>query len=168
MFETEADIAWLQELIDRSHVGASRQMRDILTPERRLNARQVVAYLQGTKHLALATVTARGEPRVSPVDGVFLWGRFTFGSTADSARMTHLRRRPAVSATHFIGDVIAITVHGRATLLPRGNPDGEAIAAEWTKIYHLSPWEMGANVILARIEPDRLYTFAQDPSKYPE
>ena len=168
MFETETDIASLQDLIDRSHIGATRQMRDILTPERRLNARQLVSYLQGTKHLALATVTARGEPRVSPVDGVFLWGRFTFGSTADSARMTHLRRRPAVSATHFIGDEIAITVHGRATLLPRGNPDAEAVAAEWTKVYNTSPWDMGANVILARIEPERLYTFAQDPSKYPE
>ena len=168
MFETEAEIARLQELMDRSHAGGTQQLQEILTPEHRLNARQLVRYLQGTKHLALATVTARGEPRVSPVDGVFLWGRFTFGSTADSARMTHLRRRPAVSATHFVGDEVAVTVHGRATLLERGNSEAEAIAAEWKKLYDFSPWDLGDNVILARIEPERLYTFAQDPSKYPE
>src|SRR5437899_2516133 len=106
MYETDAQIDWLQDLLDRSHAAGSRQLQSILTSERRLTARQLVNYLQGTKHLALATVTAKGEPRISPVDGVFLWGRFTFGSSADSARMTHLRRRPAVSATHFIGDEI--------------------------------------------------------------
>lgn len=36
--------------------------------------------------LSLATATARGEPRVGPVDGIFLRGSFHFGSAPDSAR----------------------------------------------------------------------------------
>jgi hypothetical protein len=168
MYETGADITWLQDLLDRSHAGGSRQMRDIITAERRLSARQVVSLLQGTRHLALATVTARGEPRVGPVDGVFLWGRFTFGSSADSVRMTHLKRRPAVSATHFLGDEIQITVHGRVTLIPKEHPDAAAIEAEWRKIYGQSPYDFGHETLMARIEPERMYTFAMHPENYPE
>ena len=82
-------------------------------------------------------------------------------------RSTHLRRRPAVSATHFIGDEIAITVHGHALLIPKDHPDAIPIAAEWAKIYGQSPYAMGPNVLLARIEPDRLFTFAQHPDYYP-
>jgi hypothetical protein len=53
-------------------------------PERRLNARQVVRYLQGIKHVAFATVNERGEPRVAPLDGVFIHGRFTVSAGGQS------------------------------------------------------------------------------------
>lgn len=39
-------------------------------------AEQVVRYLDGTRHVAFATVTPKGQPRVSLLDTLFLHGRF--------------------------------------------------------------------------------------------
>ncbi len=78
-------------------------------------AEELVGLLTGVNVLDVATVTARGEPRVAPVDGLFYRGRWWFGSAPDSARFRHLRRRPAVSACHTRGEEFAVIVHGRAT-----------------------------------------------------
>jgi nitroimidazol reductase NimA-like FMN-containing flavoprotein (pyridoxamine 5'-phosphate oxidase superfamily) len=67
--------------------------------------------------LALATVTSDQRPIVAPVDGVFYRGSFHFGSAPDALRVTHIRRSPAVSASHLPGEELAITVHGTATEL---------------------------------------------------
>ena len=55
MFETEAEIEELDGLLDRTLAHANKHLTAIVKPERRLNARQVVRYLQGTKHVAFAT-----------------------------------------------------------------------------------------------------------------
>jgi hypothetical protein len=65
VYETPQELEELQALIDRSFAGAGPHLLRIMKPERRLTARQVVRYLDGIKHISLATVTARGEPRVA-------------------------------------------------------------------------------------------------------
>lgn len=139
MHESPDEIAALQELLDRSYERAGSHLRSIITPERRLSAEQVVAYLQGTKHVAMATVTADGRPRVGPVDAVFLNARFTCGTAASSMRVRHLRRNPAVSVTHMVGDEVAITVHGTARLLEPGTEEAVAVAADWAEVYGSDP-----------------------------
>src|SRR3954452_19939352 len=114
MQETDADLAALQELIDRSYASAGAHLLAIHTPERRLSAEQVAERLVGMRLLALATVTADGRPVVGPVDGIFVRGAFHFGSSPDSVRFRHIRARPHVSATHVPGEELAVTVHGRA------------------------------------------------------
>jgi hypothetical protein len=47
MFETEAEIEELVELLDRTLAHANKRRTAIVKPERRLNARQVVRYLEG-------------------------------------------------------------------------------------------------------------------------
>jgi len=66
MLESEDEIQELQELIVRTFAQANPHLAAIVKPERRLSARQVVRYLQGTKHVAFGTVNERGEPRVIP------------------------------------------------------------------------------------------------------
>jgi uncharacterized pyridoxamine 5'-phosphate oxidase family protein len=161
LHETADDLAALQELLDGSYASAGAHLRRIITPERRLSAEQVVDRLPGMSLLALATVTADGRPIVGPVDGIFYRGAFHFGSAPDSLRFRHIRKRPQVSATHLPGEELAVTVHGRAapvevqggfrqTLLdvyvPRYGP-------EWEKF-------LDSGVMYARIEPDRMFTFA--------
>src|SRR3954453_15169976 len=114
MHETQADLDALQELLDRSYAAAGAHLLRIHTPERRLRAEQVAEHLTGMVLLALATVTADGRPLVGPVDGIFYRGSFHFGSSPDSVRFTHIRRRPQVSATHLPGEHLAVTVHGTA------------------------------------------------------
>src|ERR1051325_11680598 len=98
MFETEEQIVELQAILDRSYERLGTHASVIITPERRLSARQVVTYLVRMKHIVVGTVTSDGEPRVAPVDGHFLGGRFWFGTGDAALRIQHLRRNPAISA----------------------------------------------------------------------
>jgi uncharacterized pyridoxamine 5'-phosphate oxidase family protein len=166
MHETQAELADLQQLLDRSYEAAGPHLLRIHTPERRLTADQVAGRLQGMCLLALATVTADGRPRVGPVDGIFLHGAFHFGSAPDSIRFRHIRARPQVSATYLPGEELAVTVHGRATPVDVHSEEGadlrETLFAiylprygeEWLRIF-----ESGA---YARIDADRMFTFHMD------
>ena len=112
MRETAEEVQWLQALMDATHARANAHMAAIVKPERQLRAAQVVAYLQGLKHVAFGTVNARGEPRVSPLDGHFVHGRFTLSTGRGSARWRNLERNPACSAAHYVGDEVAVVVNG--------------------------------------------------------
>lgn len=169
MYETDEQIAELQAIIDRSFQRLGPHAAVIITPERRLTARQVVKYLVGMKHIVVGTVTSRGEPRVAPVDGHFLRGRFWFGTGKAALRIQHLRRSPAISACHLVGDDLAIVVHGHAALFGPEDPEGEEMRAHFTKYYGSDPYTWpGGNAAWVRIDPAIMTTFAMDPSKFPE
>ena len=168
MFESEQDIRQLQELIDRTFAHANPHLAQIVKPERRLTARQVVTYLQGTKHVAFGTVNERGEPRVAPLDGVFIRGRFTVSTGGRAARLRHLRANPACSAAHMDGDRIGIVVHGHATIVGQGDEGVEEIEPAWIDIYGWSPFEWGEGVVFMRIEPTSMWAYAFHPEQFPE
>jgi|tagenome__1003787_1003787.scaffolds.fasta_scaffold20854003_1 general stress protein 26 len=169
MHETPDELAGLQTLIDASFARAGTHTTSIISADRRLSAQEVAAYLTGMKHLAVATVTASGEPRVGAVDGLFLHGRFWFSTSADAWRIKHLQERPAVSATHFVGDDIAITVHGTAHLVVGGTPEADALRPTWQAVYDGgSPEDWVPQPSLARyvrIDADRMLTYCFDRSK---
>src|SRR5213083_504412 len=129
MHETSADLAALQELLDRSYAAAGPHLLRIHTPERRLSAGAVAERLTGMRLLALATVTADGRPVVGPVDGIFYRGAFHFGSAPDSLRFRHIRARPQVSATHLPGEELSVTVHGRAVPVDVQSEEGAELKA---------------------------------------
>ncbi len=163
MHETEADIAALQQLIDRSYAAAGPHLLSIHTPERRLTAAQVSDRLKGMCLLALATVTADGRPVVGPVDGIFYRGAFHFGSSPDSVRFRHIRARPQVSATHLPGEHLAVTVHGRAT--PVDLRADQGFRAALLDVYlprYGAEWEefLESGAVYARIDAERMFTFA--------
>src|SRR3972149_11274706 len=129
MYETDEQIAQTKAILDGSFERAGVHTLSIIRPERRLNARQLVKYLEGMKHIVVGTVTSKGEPRVSPVDGHFLRGRFYFGTDGRAFRIRHLRRNPAISACHVVAaprvagqemvagaDGLGIVVHGRGVV----------------------------------------------------
>ncbi len=101
MFETDAELAELDAMFQAHLANANPHMLAIVTPERRVNARQVANYLVGTKHVAFATVNAKGEPRVSPLDSLFIHGRFTLstGRSRHQARSTFVATPPARRCT---------------------------------------------------------------------
>lgn len=71
MLETSEEIVALQQLLDSSHRSSTEHLRGIINDDRTLSARQIVALMTGMKVLTVATVTARGEPRISALDGAF-------------------------------------------------------------------------------------------------
>ena len=166
MFESEAEIAEMHRLFDDTLRRANPHMLSIVTPERRLSARQVAAFLQGTRHVALATVTAKGEPRVSPIDCLFIHGRFTMGTGGEAARLRHLRANPACSATYVEGDRVAVVVNGTVEWIGREHPDHCEIHGTWQATYDMDPYDLGPGVTLFRIAPASMWAFASQPEKF--
>lgn len=121
VFETPSELASLDALMHQSFERAGAHLTGIISPDRRLSAASLARYLVGVRHLVVATVSAKGEPRCSAVDGLFLHGRFWFTTSADSLKAVHLERRPALSAAHVIGDDVGVFIHGRARVV-RGGP----------------------------------------------
>ncbi len=165
MHESPADIAALQELLDRSYASAGPHLLRIHTPERRLRAEQVAERLTGMCLLALATVTADGRPIVGPVDGIFYRGAFHFGSAPDSVRLRHIRARPHVSATHLPGEELAITVHGRAVPLDVRSEEEAGLRRALLEIYvprYGPEWKdfLDSGPTYTRIEATRMLTFS--------
>lgn len=101
MRETPDDVAALQGLLNASRRSATDHLRDIIGDERALTAADLVAPLTVMKVLALATVTAKGKPRISAVDGHFLHATWTFSTGSGAARARHMRDRPSVSVAHI-------------------------------------------------------------------
>ena len=152
MKETAGELASLQTLLDASLAGATEHLRAIVTPGRTLDARELCDLLTGMRTLAVSTVTATGEPRVSGVDGHFWHGRWVFTTSGTAAKARHLRARPAVSAAHLVGDDLGVFCHGRAQFLTPEDPDWAPIEAHLTAHYGSSPSSLGRR---HRLRPDR-------------
>src|ERR1700729_3453627 len=168
MHETREDLEALQQLIDSSYAAAGPHLLSIHEPERRLTAAQVAERLVGMCLLNLATVTADCRPIVGPVDGIFYRGAFYFGSSPDSVRFRHIARRPQVSATHLPGEELAVTVHGRAARVDLKAPEEVGIRKTLLEVYvprYGPEWEkfLDSGPIYARIDADRMFTFAMQP-----
>jgi nitroimidazol reductase NimA-like FMN-containing flavoprotein (pyridoxamine 5'-phosphate oxidase superfamily) len=166
--ETLTDLDALQDLLDRSYAAAGRHLLSIITPERRLDAKQVADRLTGMCLLALATATADGRPIIGPVDGIFFRGAFHFGSSPDSVRFRHIRNRPHVSATHMPREEFAVTVHGRAVPIDIHSEAAAEFRQALLEIYlprYGPQWEdfVNSGPLYARIDADRMFTFCMAP-----
>jgi general stress protein 26 len=168
VLETPEEIERLQLLLDGSAAGAGPHLREIITDDRRLNAVQVCERLQGMRLLVVATVTSDGRPLAGPVDAYLLHGSFYFSSGRNSVRMRHLAARPAVSATYLPGEELAVTVHGHAELFELSDPSRGELRRAMLDHYlplqgpSFETWLDQADAVGARIEADKMFTFAAE------
>jgi hypothetical protein len=122
MHETAEDLARLQRLLEASRADAGSHLREVFADERALTAADVVPLLDGVRILAVATVSAAGEPIVAPLDGILYRGSFHVGTSRTSVRARHLAARPTVSAAWIDGERYAVVVHGRAVAVDLADP----------------------------------------------
>jgi hypothetical protein len=130
MYETPEEIDRLQALLASSRRRATSHLQEIVSGDHALSAGELLPRIDGMRVLSLATVTAKGEPRVSAVDGHFIHGSWTFGTDGRSAKARHLSARPAVSAALFV-----------------------EIIEHWTGHYDSDPRTWGEDIRLYRIVP---------------
>jgi nitroimidazol reductase NimA-like FMN-containing flavoprotein (pyridoxamine 5'-phosphate oxidase superfamily) len=170
MYETDADVAALQELLDRSYQAAGPHLRRITTPQRRVAAADLCERLTGMVLLVLATVSAEGRPVAGPIDGIFYRGAFHFGTAPDAVRARHMRARPQVSATHVPREEFAVTAHGRAEPVDVREPEGKGLRDTLLEIYvprYGPEWEhfidppdsIEEAPIYFRLAADRMFSF---------
>lgn len=160
MLETPDEIAALQGLLDASHASSTDHLRSIINDDRRLSARDLVALLTGMKVVAVATVTARGEPRISALDGHFLHGTWTFGTSGTAAKARHMQSRPAVSVAHVDNEELAVFSHGRVERMRESDPDWEETIGHWTAHYGSSPLEWSDDAHMYRFRPHWMVGYA--------
>jgi uncharacterized pyridoxamine 5'-phosphate oxidase family protein len=157
--ETDEDLRELQELLDRSHGRAGDHLKRIFSDERRVSAADLPGRLPGVQVTALATVTAAGEPRVAPVDGLFYRGKLWFGSSPDSQRFRNIAERPSVSATITHGEEFAVVVHGTAHLIDLNDDENEGIREYVAEVYGRDRLDFFTGHPYARIEPKHMFSF---------
>ncbi len=165
MHETADDLRDLQAVLERSFADAGEHLREVITPERRLDAEELTARLTGMRLLVLAPVTADCRPIAGPVDGIFYRGAFHFGSSPASVRFRHIRRRPWVSASHVHSEELAVTVHGQAVPIDVSHADHAGFRQTLLDVYvprYGAQWEqfLESGPVDGRIEATRLYTIS--------
>src|SRR3954453_3870637 len=133
MLETPDDLAALQARLAPPHAAPTEPLRSIINHNRTLTAPEIAGLLTGMKVISVATVTARGEPRISAMDGHFLHGTWTFSTSRSSARAHHLAARPGVSVAHVDGEALAVFGHGQAVEI--GGEDLRRVDEHWTAHY---------------------------------
>ncbi|HEX6869812.1 MAG TPA: pyridoxamine 5'-phosphate oxidase family protein [Micromonosporaceae bacterium] len=160
MRETDEELDALQRLLDASHGASTEHLRGIIHDERTLSARDLVALLTGMKVVSVATVTARGEPRISAMDGHFLHGTWTFSTSGTAAKARHLRARPAVSVAHIDNEELAVFSHGRVEQMRPDDPDWAETLGHWTGHYGSSPLDWGEDIRMYRYRPHWMVGYA--------
>ncbi|WP_406830575.1 pyridoxamine 5'-phosphate oxidase family protein [Pedococcus sp. KACC 23699] len=168
MWETPEELAALQSLLDDSLARSTPHLRSIVN-ERTMTADQLTQVLSGMCTLALSTVTAKGEPRISGVDGHFLHGAWHFGTARTAAKARHLSARPSASVAHMRGEDLGVFTHG--TVQPLNPADGEP-AADWSELlaylqdfYGADAFDWEHEVTYYRLQPHWMTVFAPDVSR---
>jgi Pyridoxamine 5'-phosphate oxidase len=161
MRESAAELERLQALLDRSIESAGPFLRDAFEmPDRSLSAHQLVDRLDGLLTVALATTTARGEPRVAPIGALFVHAAFHVPTVAQAARTRHLAARPAASVTCFEQTRLAVIAHGHATLLDATDPAFAELDALQVECGGESPTQWQGDAVFLRLDADRLFTYS--------
>jgi pyridoxamine 5'-phosphate oxidase-like protein len=164
--ETPDDLRRLQALLDESATQASPFLRSSFEiPEHSLSAEQLASHLDGSLTVALATVTAKGEPRVAPINALFYRGSFHVPTVARAARARHLSKRPSASLTYFEGNELALIVHGQAAIISENAPTFNELDEIQTSTGQQSPRQWEGDAIYLKINAATMYTYASDPAQ---
>jgi hypothetical protein len=164
MRETADELDALQALLDRSFDHASEHLRSIMTAPRRLTAARLVADLPSPAVLNIATVTARGEPRLSAVDGHFFHGRWYFTTSDESPKARQLAARPAISASWTPRDGCGVFCHGTVAQLGPGD-EQQMVIDHFAETYGQSPEDFGVGIFYGRVDATWMVGFAMTPEE---
>jgi hypothetical protein len=146
-------LAALQRILDDSRGAAGAAVSDTFDrAERRLSAADFVAFWNGTRMKAMATVGKKG-PHIAPVHAEFAAGKLRSTIYENAVRRADLRRNPEVALTTWGPNGAAAIVYGRAREIPGSLRDTRpgatgrarrtvALEIEITRVYAMGPREV--------------------------
>ncbi len=149
--------------------GSTAHLRSIVEG-RTITAAQLTGVLTGMCTLAVSTVTAKGEPRISGADGHFLHGRWHFGTARNAAKARHLAARPAASVAHMRGEDLGVFAHGTVEEM---NPENAETTADWHELLAYlkdfygddDAFDWNHEVVYYRLNPHWMTVYAPDLDK---
>jgi len=165
LFETEAELAELQRLLDASHEKVEEHVSSMFGADRRLSAQQLAGF-RGVKLVAVASVNRKGEPRVAPRSATFIHGRFFLAANTRSTTVRRLQANPKVAVTYFENHLLLMG-HGTVSFLPKGGPEFTQVSPEWQEAFNGGRHALNGIDVFLRIDAVHLTAFAQHPSMYP-
>jgi Pyridoxamine 5'-phosphate oxidase len=168
MYESDDERQSLQQLLDRSFSDSSEHLQAIMTLPRRLDANRLIGEVDGVCVLNVATVTVRGEPRISAVDGHFLHGHWYFTTDGRAVKARQLAARPAVSAAYTPRDGLGVFCHGRASRLEPRSAELDQLNEHWVQMYGASFDTLSDDIAAFRIDPSWLVGFAMTDDEMTE
>jgi hypothetical protein len=166
MFETKAELASLQRLLDASFERSGEQLRSAFNASNRLTATQLSGF-QGVRLVAIATVNSNGEPRAAPRSAAFLHGKFCLAANTESVMVRRLSNKPMLGITYFENNLL-IVGHGTATPFRRGSSGFEALRPEWEEAFKGGVHALDGIDILIRVDAANMLAFANRPDRYPK
>jgi uncharacterized pyridoxamine 5'-phosphate oxidase family protein len=159
MHETAEDLAALQELLNRSLAGQkSPNMKELFPVKYALTANEIAALLPETVEVAMATVTPKCKPRVTPVDVFFFRGKFYHPADVGALRLSYLRSNPSVSLTYFDRDGNAIIVHGTVAFINQQHPEFAVIDNFRQSVGRMSLREWSPTALYVRVDATHMFT----------
>ncbi|MEX0781390.1 MAG: hypothetical protein WD557_01990 [Dehalococcoidia bacterium] len=169
MRENDQQVAALARVLVSSIDAAGDFIRESLQmPAHSLSVAQLLKYWDGMLTAAVATSTARGEPRVAPTGVALYRGSLLVPTVVEAARTRAIRRRAAISVSRFDEGEIAIIVHGQAAVIGRTEPLFSDLASFHRHIRDgedVLRWK-GTGVYLL-VTPETVYTYARYPERFP-
>jgi hypothetical protein len=99
------------------------------------------------------------------MDGHFLHGSWTFGTSGTAVKARHMRARPAVSVAHVDNEELAVFSHGRAERMVPADADWDSTIGHWTAHYGSSPLDWGPDIAMYRYRPHWMVGYAADAKK---
>ncbi len=165
MFETEAELAELQELLDSSLARAGKRLLTAWDVGKRLDARQLAGF-SGVRLVGVASVNSKGEPRVAPRPAAFLHGKFYLAANTKSTTVHRLWITPTVAITYYEIHFLMMG-HGTASFLRKGESAFSKIAPEWKSAFRGGRDALQGVDLFLRIDATHLQAFAQHPERYP-
>jgi pyridoxamine 5'-phosphate oxidase-like protein len=165
MFETEAELAELQELLDSSLARAGKRLLTVWDAGKRLDARQLAGF-SGVRLVAVASMNSKGEPRVAPRPAAFLHGKFYLAANTKSTTAHRLLITPNVAITYFEIHFLMMG-HGTASFLRKGDAAFAKVEAEWKAAFGGGRGALRGVDLFIRIDATHLEAFAQHPERYP-
>lgn len=158
MNETAEELSALQGLLDLSAGDRERHLTDIVAPDRRLSAEQLIADLHGVLVLSVGTVSRTGEPRLSAVDGHFIHGHWYFSTARAAVKARHLSARPAVSVGYTPRDGYGVWAHGSAAALRGAARD--RMDAYLSEVYGQPLSGMADGIVIFRVDAHWMIGYA--------